>query len=269
MQTSSNDYTIIGDWKCDDIIYNTHRAVVTIATWRYQKVCVKEIATGDDGKMENELCILSKCIHPRICQFLGAKVTPDRTYMIFEYMHNRDLSYYMSSVVLSPHDRRRIMLDIATGLHYLHNRHPEIIVHRDLKPENILINKHGEAKIGDFGISKLVSTLECKTFEGHTGEAGTYVWMSPEVLKHEVYNYKTDMYSLGLLIYYVWTGKRPFYQLHMNTIQLAFAKLNGTAHLEDITHDQIQHIVHNCILDDPNERFDTEEVIHALQSLSV
>lgn len=267
MHTSQIDYNIKLNTieKIESIIKNKF-VDVYIAKWRkYQKVCVKQICNSDEAN--NELNILSKCMHPKIVQCLGVSEDDDFTYIFFEYMENGNLEDYIQKVKLDPKKKLQIMIDVAIGLHYLHNRSPDIILHRDLKPANILINTHGSAKISDFGISKLVDSKCSSIFSGHTGEIGTYVWMSPEVLKHEYYNFKSDIYSLGLIMYYIWTEKKPFEELKMNTIQLMFAKFQDKLHISIDNNIELNELVQKCCSFDKETRPSSEEVIDILSNL--
>lgn len=265
MNTSSVDYRInsANIVRIETIVRNKN-VDVYIALWReYQKVCVKEIE--NDEKVDNELCVLSKCIHPKIVQFFGAGKNENHTFMMFEYMENGDLENYIRKEKIDNKKKIDIMLDIAIGLHYLHNRNPEIVLHRDLKPENILINRHGEAKISDFGISKLVNTDSSDVFNGHTGETGTYLWMSPEVLKHEEYNYKSDIYSLGLIIYYIWMEEKPFLRNNLNTIQLMFAKFQDNLTIDVTNHHALDELIKRCCSFEKENRPSSREVIESLK----
>ena len=162
------------------------------------------------------------------------------------------------------------MEDVAKGLLYLHHRRPNIIMHRDLKPENILMGVNGIAKIADFGISKLVRKEESVSFHGHTGETGSYTWMSPEILKHENYNYKSDIYSFGLLMYYVWTSRTPFSQYRMNTVQLMYAKFNDELVLEpfETQNEALFQLIMECVQRDPVKRPEMQEVLVCLRNIA-
>lgn len=98
----------------------------------------------------------------------------------------------------------QLVLQILEGLEYLHAKIHK--VHRDIKPENILMNSLGEVKLTDFGVSKeLEKTADiCKTF------IGTLIYMSPERLQGLTYSYTSDIWSLGLIIIELCTGKYPF-----------------------------------------------------------
>ena len=267
MNTSSVDYRInTSNIVRIETLVRNNKVDVYIALWRdYQKVCVKQIE--NDEKVDNELCVLSKCMHPKIVQFFGAGKNENHTCMLFEYMENGDLENYIKKHKLDNKKKLDLMLDVAIGVHYLHNRNPEIVLHRDLKPENILINKHGDAKIADFGISKLVNTDSSQFLNGHTGETGTYLWMSPEVLKHEEYNYKSDIYSLGLIIYYIWTEEKPFLKHKMNTIQLMFAKFQDGLTVGATNHEKIDALIKRCCSFVKEDRPSSNDVIESLKEI--
>jgi serine/threonine protein kinase len=266
METSQTDYQIqLQDVRFVKILRRTEYVNIHLALWRHQIVCVKEIVEPSRS-VEREISILTKCIHPKIVQFLGYS----GKYILFEYMENGDLRDYMALYdrALTSMDRIRIMLDISIGLHYLHNRTPCGIFHRDLKPDNILVNRHGDVKIADFGVSKMVSSDETTKYKGHTGEMGTYMWIAPEVLQHQQYNYTADIYSLGLVFHYIWTSVLPFKHLHMTAIQLAFAKINNTIVIPSINDNTLLNsIVEKCCTYDPMKRPNTADIIDLLHHI--
>ena len=137
-------------------------------------------------------------------------------------------------------------------------------MHRDLKPENILVNTHGEVKIADFGISKLVNNSSCHNYHGHSGEQGTYIWMAPEVINHEPYNYLCDIYSLGLIMYYIWTEKKPFHEEEMNTIQMMFAKFQNKLTIEIKDNQDMDDLINWCCSFEKENRPSSQEVIEEL-----
>lgn len=224
------------------------RVRIYTAFWRkHQVVCVKEIVVDDHNMklVRREVDILSKCIHPKICQFLGAGISTSTkiVFMLFEYMEIGNLSDYIKKVTLSYDQKRNILRSILIGMHYLSSRIPQKIIHRDFKPSNILVNSHGEIKISDFGVSKQLYNLGpkmktsksfltiCHATESsddisHTG-IGTLRWTAPEVvLDGCTYDETCDIYSFGLLAFYVITdGVIPYYnEYQSNLAQIAFAK---------------------------------------------
>ena len=89
------------------------------------------------------------------------------------------------------------------SLKYIHDRK---ILHRDIKPENVLKTKSGVIKFADFGVSKLVSSTLAKA----STEIGTPLYLSPEIVRQEKYDFKTDIWSMGVTLYELCTFKRPF-----------------------------------------------------------
>lgn len=263
-KTTVFDYYInINEINFKNTILDTNNVNVYEAEWRYERICVKEINT--DENISNELFVLSKCIHPKIVQFLGFHRGSKKTSILFEYMHNGNLEEYIGSCPVSEADKLGIMIDLTKALHYLHNRYPEIVLHRDMKPSNILINKHGEAKLSDFGISKLVKKMCSTDFHSHSNEKGTYMWMSPEVLKGEPYNYTADIFSLGLIMYFIWTEIHPYKELNLNTIQLMYQKNNGTLTLGNVTNFyEFNELIQKCVNYNPTERPNTKEILDTL-----
>lgn len=265
METSTSDYTIdIDDLKETKVILQYEDVRVYEAIWRHQIVCVKELSSNISKKdiISNELKILSKCIHPKIVQFLGANISSNKVNIILEYMELGTLKDYLSENIIDDVKKIHIILDIAIGLNYLHNRTPNIVLHRDLKPENILINKYQQIKISDFGISKIVDNKE---LTGHTGETGSYVWMAPETLKHEPYNYKADIYSFGLIIYYVFTLSIPFSDTGMNTIQMMFAKFKNDLKISSTNNEFVDNLIIRCCNYESQSRPDTDDIIHSIK----
>jgi serine/threonine protein kinase len=110
----------------------------------------------------------------------------------------------MSKLKLS--QKRKISLEIARGMRFLHERKPHNIMHRDIKPTNILLTKSLRAKIADFGLARVDKFTEpnLNNSDSHnnlTTEVGTKRYMAPEIYQREKYNKKVDIYAFGLLLY--------------------------------------------------------------------
>lgn len=106
-----------------------------------------------------------------------------------------------------------IALEIAQGMEYIHSQG---IIHRDLKPENILFDQDFCVKIADFGIA-----CEEAYSDPLAEDPGTYRWMAPEMIKHKHYGRKVDVYSFGLVLCEMFTGRIPYED--MTPVQAAFA----------------------------------------------
>lgn len=269
METLTIDYEInINDVECIQILEKNSKTGTNVqkGIWRNEVVCVKKI----DIKHKNEVHILCKCIHPKICQFLGAHCTQDCIYILFEFMENGNLKDYLRNNVVNYKQRIKLMIDIAIGLHYLHNRQPQSVMHRDLKPENILISKCGDAKISDFGISKIMTaTSTIEEMIQHSGEVGTCVWMAPEVMKQEKYNYKSDIFSFGLICYYIWTGKLPYNEQALQSIQLMYKRYTDELILDttEISNFALENFICVCTDTDFNKRYNSHQCIQNLKNI--
>ncbi|KAI3913679.1 hypothetical protein MKX01_035875 [Papaver californicum] len=125
--------------------------------------------------------------------------------IVLEYMDGGSLADFLAKVKRIPEQYlAAISKQVLQGLMYLH--HEKHIVHRDLKPSNLLINHSGEVKITDFGVSAILS---CTSDQRDTF-VGTYSYMSPERISAGTYGYKSDIWSLGILLLECATGEFPY-----------------------------------------------------------
>lgn len=177
----------------------------------HSKCVIKETKTSSMKQNEiNEILkeanILKALKHPNIISFRDVYTNSKKRICIaMDYADGGDLHGLLSKS--TTYFREEQILDwftqICLAIKHIHDRK---IVHRDLKSMNIFITKMGIIKLGDFGISKILS---------HTNEflstfVGTWHYMSPEIINSQPYNFKTDIWSLGVLLYEMCTGKLPF-----------------------------------------------------------
>ncbi|GMF20915.1 unnamed protein product [Phytophthora fragariaefolia] len=171
-----------------------------------------------------EIQLMASLAHSNVLGLLGvAWNTLENMLLIMEYMEHGDLQqvlqfhsgkipeeqecyvdHFTSEFSWASH-KAKIARDIACGLNYLHNLEP-IVVHRDLKSKNVLIGNSYEAKLSDFGVSRLRRGEETMT-----SGVGTPYWTAPEVLAGYKYSEKADVYSLGVVLAELDTGELPFY----------------------------------------------------------
>ncbi|KAG6475218.1 integrin-linked protein kinase 1-like [Zingiber officinale] len=201
--------TIIGKGSFGEIIK---------AYWRGTPVAIKRIlpSLSDDRLViqdfRHEVNVLVKLRHPNVVQFLGAVTDKKPLMLVTEYLRGGDLHQYLKEKSsLSPQVAINFALDIARGMAYLHNE-PNVIIHRDLKPRNVLlVNANADhLKVGDFGLSKLLSTQNAHDVYKMTGETGSYRYMAPEVFKHRKYDKKVDVFSFAMILYEMLEGEAPF-----------------------------------------------------------
>ncbi|EKX45746.1 hypothetical protein GUITHDRAFT_62151, partial [Guillardia theta CCMP2712] len=146
--------------------------------------------------------------HKNVVDFIGA-VAEDETgepcYLILtELLPHKLEEYILTPAGRQPRVREKLVLDMAQGLAYLHDSK---IIHRDIKPQNIMVNSQGTAKLIDFGLSK--QEEKSKSTSASRSCAGTKNWMAPEVNAGEASSFASDVYSLGLVAFFVVTGEVP------------------------------------------------------------
>ncbi|KAG5008878.1 hypothetical protein JHK87_017393 [Glycine soja] len=177
-----------------------------------------DIAHGE-RQFQQEVIVLSTIRHPSMVLLLGA--CPEYGCLVYEYMENGSLEDRLFMKDNTPpipwKTRFKIALEIATGLLFLHQTKPEPLVHRDLKPANILLDKNYVSKISDVGLARLVppSVANKTTQYRLTNAAGTFCYIDPEYQQTGLLGVKSDVYSLGVVLLQIITGKAPMGLSHL------------------------------------------------------
>ncbi|KAL0481585.1 serine/threonine-protein kinase CTR1 [Acrasis kona] len=166
----------------------------------------------------SEVAVLKRLRHTNIIQFLGVCVTSDNKLIVTELMDGLSLDIVLfdkkRKQPISLHKKLQILIEIASGMLYLHSMKPPLI-HRDLKSPNILIDKNlTKVKLCDFGISRFDSTLDGLL----TGNVGTTAYIAPEVLNNRRYDKRCDVYSFGIVMHEILFENRAFEHETMFTI---------------------------------------------------
>ncbi|KAK0574872.1 hypothetical protein LWI29_030330 [Acer saccharum] len=173
-----------------------------------QHVAVKHIT--DDGYIETfvrEVRSLSHVQHPNLVALLGHCEDNDDCFLVYELCHNGNLSEWLYSIdrVLSWIQRLEIAIDCARGLWFLHTYPEGRIVHRDIKPTNILIDADFQAKLSDFGLSKVMDIGQsCVISEVR----GTFGYVDPEYRRNHHVSASGDVYSFGIVLLQLLSGQR-------------------------------------------------------------
>ncbi|MBK8525416.1 MAG: protein kinase [Betaproteobacteria bacterium] len=145
--------------------------------------------------------------HPNIVRIYDAVVEPERAYIVMEYVDGTPLDQFVSISKLLPlHRVIGIIFKCCLALDYAYR---EGVIHRDIKPANILVTGDDEAKITDFGLSLNLQQEEGRDSTFIMG-VGSPAYMSPEQIKAYPLNQKTDLYSLGVVLFQLLTGRLPF-----------------------------------------------------------
>ncbi|HLJ50834.1 MAG TPA: serine/threonine-protein kinase [Bryobacteraceae bacterium] len=176
-----------------------------------KQVAIKVLHTGADSpiareRFAQERRILAGLEHPNIARLIdGGETREGLSYIVLEYVDGQDLLTYARERQLPSESRIELFLQICAAVDYAHRN---LVVHRDLKPANILVTSGGIPKLLDFGIAKLLDAESLRTMTGM--QALTPQYASPEQVKGEAITTASDVYSLGLILYELLTGRRPY-----------------------------------------------------------
>jgi len=151
-----------------------------------------------------EASLAGKLNHPHIVEIIDAVVEPDHSYLVMEYVAGTTLEAHSGVSALLPLNKVvEIIFKCIRALEYAFQHG---VIHRDIKPGNILLSAGGETKVGDFGASFQQRGVETTQLTG----VGSPAYMSPEQLRMEALTHQTDIYSLGVTMYRLLTGRLPF-----------------------------------------------------------
>ena len=154
---------------------------------------------------------IGRLSHPSMVTVYDAGRDHDTIFIAMEFLEGRSLKDVMGEQQLSPRLIRHLAVQVAEALDYAHSRG---IVHRDIKPSNIMINSENQVKITDFGIAHVDDpTAPAQTVAGEI--LGTPEYMSPEQVMGKPVDGRSDLYSLGVILYEMVTGRRPFKRANM------------------------------------------------------
>ena len=216
-----------------------------------------------------EFEILVRINHPCICNalFINTQETVidanisdsnNTTIAIFLEFLEFDLKKELKS--LNNTLKTRIVVEVCHALNYLHKNK---MIHRDLKIENIMLNSVYQAKLVDFGLVRIHECLPeySYTADSMTKGVGTLAYMSPEMLNEEEYDYKTDVYSFGIVIYFLFTGNLPKQSMKD---KMKGKEINLPEKSSSISDFCIQ-LIKRCLSYDPKDRPSSEEILNDLR----
>jgi serine/threonine protein kinase len=179
-----------------------------------KRVAIKLVTAGFDHesiiqRFRNERQILAGLDHPNIARLLdGGTTESGAPYFVMEYIEGQTIRDYCDSHRLSTIERLKLFRTVCSAVHFAHQN---LIVHRDIKPANILVTADGTPKLLDFGVAKLLSPIAQATdITEVTSRMMTPEYASPEQARGETITTASDVYSLGVLLYELLTGHRPY-----------------------------------------------------------
>ncbi|GJP75095.1 hypothetical protein CLOP_g5586 [Closterium sp. NIES-67] len=259
------------DWEIDSQQLKLHHKIASGSfgdlyrgTYCGQDVAIKILKPerlNDSLQQEfaQEVYIMRKVRHKNVVQFIGACTKPPNLSIVtefmvggsvYDYIHKQRGSMRLPMVV-------RVAVDVAKGMDFLHKNN---IIHRDLKAANLLMDENEVVKVADFGVARV------KAGSGiMTAETGTYRWMAPEVIEHRAYDHKADVFSFGITLWELLTGKLPYADLTPLQAAVSVVQKGLRPAIPKGTHPRLAELMARCWHSNPVER---PEFSHVLRMLS-
>nr|GME13198.1 leucine-rich repeat receptor-like serine/threonine/tyrosine-protein kinase SOBIR1 [Ipomoea batatas] len=234
-------------------------------------------------QIRSEIQTVGQIRHRNLLPLLAHMAKPDCDYLVFEYMEKGSLqsALLQDNTEFDWRKRLRIAVGIASGLEYLHFNNTQRIIHRDLKPENILLDFNMEPRITDFGLARILPNTDTHIIA--SGMDGTFGYFAPEFAQTLEFTDKCDIYSFGLILAALVTGKLPTDEFFQHTEEVypviwlrnmvnsgdpkraIDTKLLGNGYEEQMV--LVLKIACSCTADDPKERPNSKKVRRMLSEI--
>src|SRR5256885_11124898 len=209
-------------------------------------------------RFHGEVRVARLVSHPNVCRVYDIGEIDGMPFISMEYVDGEDLASLLTRIGRLPSDKAlEAGRKLCAGLAAAHDRG---VIHRDLKPQNIMINKRGDVVIMDFGLAAIADQLT-----GAEVRNGTPAYMAPEQLRGDGVTHRSDIYALGLVLYELFTGKRPY---EAKTLQHLIDQ-QESAHLASMTSvaidvdPAVDRITRRCLDPDPLKRPSTALAVSA------
>ncbi|KAL3383212.1 hypothetical protein AABB24_002619 [Solanum stoloniferum] len=209
-----------------------------------------------------EVYIMRKVRHKNVVQFIGACTRPPNLCIVTEYMSGGSVYDYL-------HKQRgsfklptllKVAIDVSKGMNYLHQNN---IIHRDLKAANLLMDENEVVKVADFGVARVKAQTGVMT-----AETGTYRWMAPEVIEHKPYDHKADVFSFGVVLWELLTGKIPYEYLTPLQAAIGVVQKGLRPTIPKHTPLKLAELLETCWQQDPTSRPDFSAIVDILQQIA-
>jgi serine/threonine protein kinase len=201
------------------------------------------------ARFTREVRLARQVSHPNVCRVFDIGEADGQTFLTMEFVDGEDIASLMRRIGRLPADKAlEIARQVCAGLAAAHEHG---IIHRDLKPANIMLDGRGRARITDFGLAGLSTEMK-----GEDARAGTPAYMSPEQFSGGEITAKSDLYSLGLVMYEIFTGKKPYEAATYDEMARLREKSAPTApstHLKEID-PLVERVMLRCLEKDAAKR---------------
>jgi Tol biopolymer transport system component len=231
------------------------------------KVLPSHLASNPDlrSRFDREARAISSLNHPNICSLFDIGSQGGVDFLVMEFLEGESLSDILKRGPVPTSELLRIAIQIADALD---KAHKQGLVHRDLKPANIVLTKHG-AKLLDFGLAKWQENQQVKGLSGVTRTSspltqegsivGTFQYMSPEQLEGNEADARSDLFSLGVVLYEMATGVRPFEGKSQASLIASIMKVEPRpiSAIQPMTPPALERVVKQCLAKEPDDRWQT------------
>lgn len=200
-------------------------------------------------RFRNEVRTARQVSHPNVCRVHDVGEVDDQIFLSMEYVDGEDLSSLLRRIGRLPEDKAlEIARKLCAGLAAAHERG---VLHRDIKPSNVMLDGRGQVLLTDFGLAGIAEQIA-----GVEIRSGTPAYMAPEQMQGKEVTVRSDIYSLGLVLYELFTGKRPFEG--ESVAELMRARLETTpsglsSHVRDLD-PSVERVIMRCLETDPSRR---------------
>ncbi|XP_061958006.1 serine/threonine-protein kinase STY46-like isoform X2 [Populus nigra] len=236
-------------------------------TYYSQEVAIKilkpERVNSDLQKeFAQEVYIMRKVRHKNVVQFIGACTKLPSLCIVTEFMSGGSVYDYLHKQrgVFKLPTLLKAAIDVSKGMNYLHQNN---IIHRDLKAANLLMDENEVVKVADFGVARVKAQTGVMT-----AETGTYRWMAPEVIEHKPYDHKADVFSFGIVLWELLTGKLPYEYLTPLQAAVGVVQKGLRPTIPKNTQPKLAELLEKTWKQDPALRPDFSEIIEILQQIA-
>ncbi|XP_071688525.1 uncharacterized protein [Rutidosis leptorrhynchoides] len=230
---------------------------VVVKLFKYQ-----EFSDDITISFKHEISIMKRLRHPNVLLIKGAVTSPPNLCIVTEFLPRGSLFQILHCNTIQLNWRRRFQMsvDIARGMNYLHSCNPPI-VHSDLKSSDILVDKNWSVKVGDCGLSRIKhqTYLKTKIWKGEPQ------WMAPEVLRNELADDKSDVYSYGVVLWELTTEKIPWDGLNVMQIVGTVGFSNQTLEIPKDVDPQWASLIKSCWSREPQSRPCFQDILYKLK----